>query len=132
MDEILKDILINLADHYPQAPSTGGNTRLKEAVMDINRADDEKHDFFITEGIKISEYMDCNNRGKKVPREDGDYTPFVMKVFNSIIEATQNSETDSRKRTISDLFAEFNHHLVWTAQNPACQKIISNISRRTT
>ena len=29
IDQILKDILTNLADYYPQAPSTGGNTRLK-------------------------------------------------------------------------------------------------------
>ena len=41
VDNILHNILINLADSYPQAPASGGTPRMKEAINEINRMDDE-------------------------------------------------------------------------------------------
>ena len=32
VDNILQNILINLADNYPQAPASGGTPRMREAI----------------------------------------------------------------------------------------------------
>ena len=41
IDNILNNILINLADNYPQAPASGGTPRMKEVINEVNRLDDE-------------------------------------------------------------------------------------------
>lgn len=41
MDNILHNILINLSDHYPQAPPSGGTPRMREVITEVNRVDDE-------------------------------------------------------------------------------------------
>jgi hypothetical protein len=41
IDNILSNILLNLADSYPQAPAVGGTPRMREAINDIDRTDDE-------------------------------------------------------------------------------------------
>jgi hypothetical protein len=56
-DNILGNILTNLADHYPQAPASGGTSRMREAINEVNRVDDEKNDFIYTSGIKISDFL---------------------------------------------------------------------------
>jgi hypothetical protein len=38
IDNILNNILVNLADSYPQAPISGGTPRMREAINDVNRA----------------------------------------------------------------------------------------------
>ena len=40
LDNILHNILINLADSYPQAPASGGTPRMREVITEINRIDD--------------------------------------------------------------------------------------------
>ena len=37
IDLIIKNILANLADNYPQAPVTGGTPRMREVIQEINR-----------------------------------------------------------------------------------------------
>jgi hypothetical protein len=41
MDHMLNDILINLADCYPQAQAAGGTPRMKEVITEVDRVDDE-------------------------------------------------------------------------------------------
>ena len=55
MDNIVHNILINLADSYPQAPPSGGTPRMKEAITEVNRVDDPESDFIVNNNIKISE-----------------------------------------------------------------------------
>ena len=40
VDSMINNILINLADNYPQAPVTGGTPRMREAITEINRVED--------------------------------------------------------------------------------------------
>ena len=89
-DQIVKDILVNLADNYPQAPTTGGTPRMREVINEVNRMDDFNNDFIFTSGLKIADFMD-KKRSKTVIRDDGDYTDFIMKVINKIIEETQSN-----------------------------------------
>ena len=89
-DQIVKDILVNLADNYPQAPTTGGTPRMREVINEVNRMDDFNNDFIFTSGLKIADFMG-KKRSKTVIRDDGDYTDFIMKVINKIIEETQSN-----------------------------------------
>ena len=65
MENILHNILINLADSYPQAPISGGTPRMREMITEVNRADDEENDLIWTSGIKISDYLEVKNKGDK-------------------------------------------------------------------
>ena len=56
-DNILHNILINLADSFPQAPVSGGSIRMREVINEINRADNEENDLIMTSGIKIRDYI---------------------------------------------------------------------------
>jgi hypothetical protein len=64
----MKDILVNLADYYPQAPITGGTLRMKEVINEVNRVDDEANDLILSNDIRIDKYLklvakkDENNR----------------------------------------------------------------------
>lgn len=55
MDNMLNNILLNLADNFPQAPPSGGTPRMRDVIIGINRVDDEKNDFLFVNGLKISE-----------------------------------------------------------------------------
>jgi len=57
VDNILNNILLNLADCYPQAPISGGTPRMREAINPVNRGDDPQNDFIFTSGIKIKDYL---------------------------------------------------------------------------
>ena len=87
MDNILENVLINLADSYPQAPVVGGTPRMRDVIHEVNRVEDEENDFIFTSGIKISEYLDKEGN----PRSDEDYTEFIMRVINSAIEVTHDN-----------------------------------------
>ena len=39
VDNIVHNILINLADSYPQAPASGGTPRMREVITEVNRVD---------------------------------------------------------------------------------------------
>ena len=40
LQRIMKNILVNLADYYPQAPITGGTLKMKGVINEVNRVDD--------------------------------------------------------------------------------------------
>jgi hypothetical protein len=139
MDNILKNILINLADSYPQAPASGGTPRMREAITEVNRTDDEENDFIFTAGIKISEHLTIeiikeDERDVEILKleESGDYTSFIMKVLNAAINVTQDNKDDARERTIFERFSEFNEHLFWLAEQRDYTKIISTINEEST
>jgi hypothetical protein len=119
LDNVLNNILINLADLYPQALPSGGTLRMRAAINEVNRVDDEENDFIYCSGIKIGHYLS----------EEGDYTQFVMKVINTIIEVTQDNKDDARERTIFEKFTQFNEHLFWAAQEKTFQDIIHSIEK---
>ena len=60
-DNILQNILINLADSFPQAPASGGTIRMREVINEIDRTDDEENDFIMTMNIKIKDYIKVEN-----------------------------------------------------------------------
>lgn len=53
MDNQLSTILANLTDNYPQAPASGGTPRMREAILEINRVEDEENDLIYANGLKI-------------------------------------------------------------------------------
>ena len=78
MDNILSNILLNLANSYPQAPASGGTPRMREVINEVNRVNDEENDLIFANGIKISDYLQIeeNEYGEEqiIFQEDGDYT----------------------------------------------------------
>ena len=57
IDCILSNILVNLADSYPQAAASGGTPRMREAITEVNRSDDIENDFIFNADIKIGDYL---------------------------------------------------------------------------
>lgn len=97
-DHMLNNILINIADSYPQAQATGGTLRMKDAIIDVNRVDDVENDFIIANGIKISSYLKLDKDDEyhlDPKKEGGDFTPFIMEVVNKLLEVTQDNTNDS-------------------------------------
>lgn len=64
IDIILKNILINLADSYPQAPASGGTIRMREAIAEVNRADDDEYDLIYANNIKIDKHLKLGTNEK--------------------------------------------------------------------
>ena len=104
-DNILHNILINVADNYPQAPISGGTPRMREVITEVNRLDDEENDLIWNSGIKISDFLDVKDIGSRTNeridfKEDEDYTEYIMQVVNAAINVTQSNVEDERDRTI--------------------------------
>jgi hypothetical protein len=135
VDNILQNILINLADMYPQAPPSGGTPRLREVITQVNRVDDAQNDFIYTSSIKISDYIDIeiqkDQKGKDIEvlklKESEDYTSFIMEVINSAIQVAQDNKDDSKERTTFEIFTEFSRNLFWLAEQKQYQEIVSGI-----
>lgn len=53
LESIVKDVLINLADYYPQAPVTGGTLRMNSAINEVNRVEDEENDLIFSNGLSV-------------------------------------------------------------------------------
>ena len=97
LENQLNNILINLADCYPQAPASGSTPRMREVITEVNRQDDQENDFFFTSGIfkkiNFDKFLtfktEQNQNGDEVKRldlgEEGDYVEFIMEVINSAI-----------------------------------------------
>ena len=64
-DNILHNILINVADSYPQAPISGGTPRMREVITEVNRIEDEENDLIWNSGIKISDFLDVKDIGSR-------------------------------------------------------------------
>jgi hypothetical protein len=88
LDAILAHTLSNLADLYPMAAPSGGTLRMRNIINEVNRVDDEENDFIYCNKITV-QYS-----------EDDDYTAFIMRVINAIIEVPQDNREDKRERTI--------------------------------
>ena len=125
IENILDNILINLADSYPQAPISGGTPRMREAINEVNRVEDEQNDFLYTSGIKIRDYLEDDK-----PRQDEDYTQFIMRVINAIIEVTHDNSDDAKERTIFQKFTEFNENLFWVSQEKDYHQVLSTFGEK--
>ena len=38
IDDLLAQVLSQLASHYPQAPAAGASARMRDVIYDVNRA----------------------------------------------------------------------------------------------
>jgi hypothetical protein len=137
VDNMLNNILINLADNYPQAPPSGGTLRMREVITEVNRNDDSKNDFIHTSGIKISDYLtvekQTDKKGRmveilKLEEDSANYTGFIMQVINAAIEVSQDNRDDPKERTNFALFSEFGQQLCWLTQQKEYQHILTSIS----
>jgi hypothetical protein len=54
---MITNILVNLADSYPQAAASGGTLRMKEVIKEVNRVNDQYNDFIYNNGIDIGKYV---------------------------------------------------------------------------
>ena len=53
IDNIIQNILKNLADSYPQAPISGGTPKMRKIIVEVNRVDDPENDFIYRNKIPI-------------------------------------------------------------------------------
>jgi hypothetical protein len=58
IDSMLKEVLSQLAKHYPQSSSMTGSARMKEVIPNINISQDGHGDLIFTSIIIISKYLD--------------------------------------------------------------------------
>jgi hypothetical protein len=85
---------------------------MREAINPVNRGDDPQNDFIYTSGIKIKKYLKItkqkNHKGETIEtadlNENEDYTAFIMEVINHAILVTQHNKSDSRHRTVFEIF----------------------------
>lgn len=54
----MQSILTNLADNYPQAPAAGGTLKMREAIKEVNRLEDEENDFIYANSISLKDYLE--------------------------------------------------------------------------
>ena len=103
IDNIITNILLNLADSYPQAAASGGTLRMREVIKEVNRVDDQFNDFIYNNGIDIGKYVEMkvekDAKGNDVEHlqlgENGDYTSFIMEVINAAIKIPQDAQNDA-------------------------------------
>lgn len=98
-------MLINLADNYPEAPAAGGTIRMRDAVLDIQRVEEEANDLIFASGIKIQDFI--IKEKKENPRGTPNYTKFIMEVVNTAIKAANSTESDYKERSLFEKFTEF-------------------------
>ena len=85
-DNMLSDILANLADNYPQAPPSGGTPRMRDAILELNRVEEEENDLIFANGIEIGKHIEgrpkiditLRDDEFKYGEEQRDYTKFIM------------------------------------------------------
>ena len=71
---------------------------------------------------------DWNGSQIKIVREDGDYTEFIMRLINKLIEVTQDHQGDSRGQTNFEKFREFNEELFWLTNCKEFNESIKKVS----
>jgi hypothetical protein len=57
IDEVLMEILKNLASYYPQAPPAGNTAKMREVIVNVNRSWDESTDLIYSSGIAVDKYL---------------------------------------------------------------------------
>lgn len=133
VDCILRNVLINLSDSYPQAPSSGGTPRMREVINEVNRANDEENDLIFANNFRIIDFLKFQpsqregEPSEEIVFNEGGYTEFIMRVINAAIEVTQENEGDSRERTVKEVFIDFNEQLFWLSQQKNYQLAINGI-----
>lgn len=50
----MNEILVNLADKYPQA------LRMRDSIIDYNQVEDEENDLIFADGINVKQYILMN------------------------------------------------------------------------
>jgi hypothetical protein len=90
IDNYLKELLNDLASHYPQASAGGETARMREVILNVNRSEDETNDLIYTKNIQIENYA-------KKDKEDQylKYSGFIMEVINIAINATREPFTEN-------------------------------------
>jgi hypothetical protein len=57
MDNMMGDILVNLADYYPQTSAAGQSPRMRDVITEVYRIDDEENDFIFANKLKIADFI---------------------------------------------------------------------------
>lgn len=60
---------------------------MREAILDINRVEEEENDLIYANGINIKDYIN---------HQKDDYNQFIMSVINRAITVTSSSVGDGR------------------------------------
>ena len=58
VDNMVNNILINTANNYPQAPSSGGTPKMRKVITDVDRSDNPDNDLILLSGIKIKDFVE--------------------------------------------------------------------------
>ena len=58
VDNMVNNILINTANNYPQAPSSGGTPKMRKVITAVDRSDNPDNDLILLSGIKIEDYVE--------------------------------------------------------------------------
>ena len=77
----------------------------------MNMVDDPEKDFIYINKIPLIDDPDDIKLKNIFKDEEYDYTRFIMKVLNAVIEMPQDSTEDYKDRTIFEKFRSFNEHL---------------------
>ena len=116
---------MNLADSYPQAPISGGTPKMRKVIVEVNRVDDPENDFIYKNIIPIeSQPLFENFLETSGGNQDKDYTRFIMKVINKVIETPQYTTQDN-DRTIFETFRTFNEYLFAISESKEIQSMRS-------
>ena len=66
VDNMVNNILLNTANNYPQAPSSGGTPKMRKVITNVDRSDNPDNDLIFLSGIKIQDYLEVKKE-KKYP-----------------------------------------------------------------
>ena len=58
VDNMVNNILLNTANNYPQAPSSGGTPKMRNVITAVDRSDNPDNDLILLSGIKIGDYVE--------------------------------------------------------------------------
>ena len=58
VDNMVNNILINTANNYPQASSSGGTPKMRKVITAVDRSDNPDNDLILLNGIKIEDYVE--------------------------------------------------------------------------
>ena len=89
VDESLMRILESILEHYPQAPAAGQTARMRDAIINVNRAEDEANDLILNRDIRIEKYLNLDQNKTEIMNQYENYTGFIMEVINSAINVTR-------------------------------------------
>ena len=57
VDNMVNNILLNIANNYPQAPPSGGTPRMRDAITDVNRSDNHDNDLIFRSKTNLYNYV---------------------------------------------------------------------------